>query len=264
MEGRRPHRTNNEPRFRRSAAQGSAGRGPQRHAGDSDVDARPASPLARSFSTGTGRFNPRRYKKNIEESEHNRRNFSELTSDLQLTDGRFFGTLLSNSDSPRSAPIARGTRSTMFRILSHRVRGARFLDLCSGCGSVGIEALSRGAMLATFVDRSPRIIYHVESNLNSLGIKPGHGEFHTIEAEPFLLRSAKKRRHWDIAFVDISQHVLHDGIFEHLSRGYGLRPGGMLLLKHPPEIEFRQRSGRLNKWRELHSGQNKLTFYDRI
>ena len=53
-------------------------------------------------------------------------------------------------------PTSDRLRETLFNVIAARVPESRFLDLCAGSGAVGIEALSRGAAHATFVDRSRR------------------------------------------------------------------------------------------------------------
>lgn len=69
---------------------------------------------------------------------------------------------------PRGASIRPTTdamREALFGSLGDRVPGARFADLYAGCGSVGIEALSRGARLCAFVERDARCIAALADNL---------------------------------------------------------------------------------------------------
>jgi len=60
-------------------------------------------------------------------------------------------------------------REALFSILAARVQDARVLDLFAGSGALGIEALSRGAAEATFVDSAPAAIRAVRANLEALG-----------------------------------------------------------------------------------------------
>jgi len=65
----------------------------------------------------------------------------------------------------------------LFKFISPRkVRAARFLDICAGSGLVGLEAISRGAMLSTFVERSARMCSWIKKNVEQLGLKKGHTE----------------------------------------------------------------------------------------
>jgi 16S rRNA (guanine(966)-N(2))-methyltransferase RsmD len=74
---------------------------------------------------------------------------------------------------PRTAatrPITDRAKESLFGILAPRIPGARFLDLFAGTGSVGIEALSRGAAHATFVERSGPALAGIRHNLEVTGL----------------------------------------------------------------------------------------------
>jgi len=72
---------------------------------------------------------------------------------------------LKSPPSLRTRPTSDRLRETLFNILAPRIAGARFLDLCSGSGAVGIEALSRGAAHATLVDQARNMCGLIEANL---------------------------------------------------------------------------------------------------
>ena len=75
---------------------------------------------------------------------------------------------------PKGSRIVRPTtdrvKESVFSILREQVIDADFLDLCAGTGSMGIEALSRGAKHATFLERDPRCIRVIEQNLQTCGL----------------------------------------------------------------------------------------------
>jgi 16S rRNA (guanine(966)-N(2))-methyltransferase RsmD len=62
-------------------------------------------------------------------------------------------------------PLADRVKQTLFAILEPELRGARFLDLFAGSGAGGIEALSRGASHATFVERDAGAVKSIKANL---------------------------------------------------------------------------------------------------
>ena len=74
-------------------------------------------------------------------------------------------------------------REALFSILGDRVADARVLDLFAGSGALGIEALSRGAEDATFVDSAPAAIRAVKANLEALGAQ---AEVRRADARRFL------------------------------------------------------------------------------
>src|SRR4051812_20641982 len=67
-------------------------------------------------------------------------------------------------------PISSRIKKSVFDILRPRLEGARFLDLYAGTGSVGLEALSRGAASCFFVDRDRRCLEVIEQNLKALSL----------------------------------------------------------------------------------------------
>ena len=66
-------------------------------------------------------------------------------------------------------PIGDRVKQTLFAILEPTIRGLAFLDLFAGSGAAGIEALSRGASLAVFVERDPGAVAAIERNLATTG-----------------------------------------------------------------------------------------------
>lgn len=66
-------------------------------------------------------------------------------------------------------PISGRMRQSLFDVLRPRITGAYFLDIFAGTGAVGLEALSRGALKACFVEKDPRCIKVIEKNLARLG-----------------------------------------------------------------------------------------------
>jgi 16S rRNA (guanine(966)-N(2))-methyltransferase RsmD len=70
-------------------------------------------------------------------------------------------------------PTSDRLRETLFNVLAPHIEGARFADLYAGTGAVGIEALSRGAAHATFVENAASAVAALRANLAALGIRGG-------------------------------------------------------------------------------------------
>lgn len=79
--------------------------------------------------------------------------------------------------------------------------GAGVLDLCAGSGALGIEALSRGAAAATFVDASPKSVASIRRNLETLGYAD-RGRVHREDAARFCERHPEVVRSCDLVFCD--------------------------------------------------------------
>jgi 16S rRNA (guanine966-N2)-methyltransferase len=90
-------------------------------------------------------------------------------------------------------------REALFSILGDRVQDARVLDLFAGSGALGLEALSRGATTATFVDSAPAAIAVLRANLDSLGAEGG---VHRADALRFLRAAPGSARHYDLVLLD--------------------------------------------------------------
>ena len=186
-----------------------------------------------------------------------------IVSDMQVTDGKHRGKYLQSTTSVKVRPTARRIREVMFRILFRRVRAGRFLDLCAGSGTVGIEAISRGALIGTFVERSAKMCSYIKKNMEACGIKEGHGEIHEIEVVPFLKRMEKRRRVWDVVYFDPPYDSNYDEILDYFARGAALKPHGVLVIEHPTEMFFPEIFGVMKRWRVVTQGDTALSFYER-
>jgi 16S rRNA (guanine966-N2)-methyltransferase len=98
-------------------------------------------------------------------------------------------------------PVSDRVREGLFSSLGDRVEGARVLDLYAGTGAVGIEALSRGAQEAVFVDRSPSALAAVRDNLARTGLEE-RAVVRRSDVRKFLEREAGDAPGFEIVFVD--------------------------------------------------------------
>jgi 16S rRNA (guanine966-N2)-methyltransferase len=103
------------------------------------------------------------------------------------------------------APPGRGTRPTsdrvreaLFSILGARVEDARVLDLFAGSGALGIEALSRGAAAATFVESDAAAVRAIRANLGAID----GGEVVRRDVRAFLRTARDDGRQYDLVFLD--------------------------------------------------------------
>lgn len=163
-------------------------------------------------------------------------------------------------------PTSDRLRETLFNVLAPRIEGARFLDLCAGSGAVGIEALSRGAAHATFVDRSRKMCGLVESNLDLCGVPEDLTEVVLAEAGEFLRRSgARGREGWDIIFFDPPYANDYTPVMVALGAQESVLLGeeGLLVVEHHHKKELKDEFGMLRRWRILKQGDSSLSFYER-
>ena len=102
---------------------------------------------------------------------------------------------------PGARPVSDRAREGLFSSLGAGVPGAIVLDLFAGTGALGIEALSRGAEHAVFVDRSGRAAGAVRDNLLRTGLAD-RGTVLMSDAEAFLARPERPEGPFDLVFLD--------------------------------------------------------------
>jgi 16S rRNA (guanine966-N2)-methyltransferase len=115
---------------------------------------------------------------------------------LRVVSGRFGGRRIDAPRGRRTRPTADRVREALFSMLGD-VSGMTVLDLFAGSGALGIEALSRGAGAAVFVDRDPRAVACIRRNLASLGIV---ADVHRRDALAFL--ESERGDAFSLVFVD--------------------------------------------------------------
>ena len=172
---------------------------------------------------------------------------------------------------PLAAPKGRDTRptsdrlrETLFNVLAPRVAGAIFLDLYAGSGAVGIEALSRGAKEAIFVENAEPALRAIRANLSSLGIRGGYA-LEPRAAAAALKRLAVSGRVVDLVFLDppygeIAEYELALGTLGGKCRD-ALAPDAVVIAEHLKKLDLAERYGALARFRLLKQGDSALSFY---
>ncbi len=185
---------------------------------------------------------------------------------MRIIAGQYRGRVLRSPPTLKTRPTSDRLRETLFNILAPRIEGTRFLDLCAGTGAVGIEALSRGAAFATFVDRVHKMCGLIEANLDICEVPEDETEVVWSEATAFLRRTQEKNQPgWDICFFDPP----YDSEYAPVLGAFGaeeatlLNPGGILIVEHYHKNKLPDEVGLLRRWRLLKQGETSLSFYER-
>ena len=178
---------------------------------------------------------------------------------MRVIAGAFKGRNLKSPPSLQVRPTSDRLRETLFNVIAGRVPDARFLDLCAGSGAVGIEALSRGAAHATFVDRSRRSCQLIESNLDLCRVPEEQRDIYCSEVSEFVRQWDAVR--WDLVFFDPPYKADYFRILELLGSGKILEPGGLLVAEHHHKTELPESVGNLSRTRILKQGDSSLSFY---
>jgi 16S rRNA (guanine966-N2)-methyltransferase len=112
--------------------------------------------------------------------------------------GRFKGRRLKSPKGEATRPTKAIVRKAVFDICQGQIEGSSFLDLFAGTGAMGLEALSRGASHATFVDRDLQAISSLKENIAALNVQK---ECRVIKGDVLLLMKSLKDS-FDIIYVD--------------------------------------------------------------
>lgn len=152
---------------------------------------------------------------------------------LRIISGTLRGKKLHPLHGKGIRPTSDRTREAMFNILSHGiVSGAVVLDLFAGSGALGIEALSRGADSATFVDREPVAISLLKKNLRSCCLEE-RTRIISWDIEQNLNCLQSHDRRYNLIFLDPPYHRdLVLPALRHLKKSQTVRPGACLVLEH--------------------------------
>ncbi|MFL6415234.1 MAG: 16S rRNA (guanine(966)-N(2))-methyltransferase RsmD [Bryobacteraceae bacterium] len=173
---------------------------------------------------------------------------------MRIIAGRFRRRLLKTVPGLAVRPTPDRLREAMFNVLAVRVEGCTFLDAFAGSGSVGLEALSRGAEHVILMEKSPAALQVIRQNVESLG----------VQAEVTVLRGSAARllggTRADIGFVDPP----YEQVNEYNSSLLALSKNGcaLAIAQHPSRLVLDEAYGRLERRRILRQGENSLSFYE--
>ena len=118
---------------------------------------------------------------------------------MRIVAGKFAGWDLTSPNDARVRPTAEHVRAAMLDLVGEHLAGARVLDLFAGTGALALEALSRGAKTADFVETRPSSLHALRANIASLRVRERTRIFKR-DALPFA--AALEADRYDVAFAD--------------------------------------------------------------
>jgi 16S rRNA (guanine(966)-N(2))-methyltransferase RsmD len=148
-------------------------------------------------------------------------------------------------------------REALFNVLAPVIERVTFVDCYAGAGSVGIEALSRGASRAIFIERSRPAVQVLRDNLRSLGLEARAQVIHGGVAT--YLGSLRG----DIYFLDPPYERTEEYEKSLLALGAPTseESGRLVIAQHSSKLVLPDTAGRLHRYRVLKQGDNSLSFY---
>lgn len=175
---------------------------------------------------------------------------------MRIITGSKRGKKLAALEGEQVRPTTDRVKEALFNILQFTIEGRRFLDLFAGSGQIGLEALSRGAAEAVFVDSLRDSIRVVEQNVKAAGFED---RSRIVQAD-FAAFLRGNREKFDIAFLDPPYNT---GLLEQAlpMAAEHMNPGGLILCEHPRQEELPEQAGSFSKFRSYRYGKIALTSY---
>ena len=180
---------------------------------------------------------------------------------MRITGGNRRGWKLVSWEETGIRPMRDFVRTALFNILADLVFGARFLDLFCGTGSVGLEALSRGATECVFIDSTAEACAVTRRNLDALGFLD-RGKVIHADFEEGIDRLQRRGRTFDLIFVGPPYGKgLAEAALRLLGEGRLLAEDAITVTEVYKKEEMAPVYGRLARIEERVYGDNRLVFY---
>ncbi len=173
---------------------------------------------------------------------------------MRVIAGRLRSRRLKALAGTSTRPTPDRLREALFSILSPRIEGAVFVDAYAGTGAVGIEALSRGAARAIFIERSRPALKLIRENLAALDLL-GSAEIASGKASTLLTRYEA-----DIVFVDPPYDMERE--YAACLEAMAENPPALVVAQHASRFDPPEGAGVLKRTRVVRHGDNSLSFYE--
>ena len=172
---------------------------------------------------------------------------------MRVIAGEFRSRRLKSIPGLATRPTPDRLRETLFDILQLRIEGATVVDAYAGTGALGIEALSRGAKRAYFLEKNRAALEVIRENLGALKV----GSRAVVVAGPVLKTLAGIQA--DIVLLDppYEMEPEYGGVLELL----GAAPPELTIAQHSARLALPEQSGALVRSRVVKQGDNALSFY---
>ncbi|MGE5646308.1 MAG: 16S rRNA (guanine(966)-N(2))-methyltransferase RsmD [Acidobacteriota bacterium] len=172
---------------------------------------------------------------------------------MRIIAGEFRSRRLKTLPGLETRPTPDRLRESLFDILAPGIEGTVFVDAYAGTGAVGIEALSRGAREAVFIEKNRAAAGVIRQNLASLGAET---RAQVITGKTAV---ALARLRADIVFLDPPYHLEKE--YEAALAVLGEAPPALAIAQHTVRLKLAETYGRLRRTRQVRQGDNVLSFY---
>lgn len=160
---------------------------------------------------------------------------------MHILAGKFKGRLLKTPKGQTTRPTTSLVRKAVFDMVSPIIREASFLDLFAGSGGMGIEAFSRGAAHVTFVEKDPKALQAIATNLKAFKIEERAFTLLKGDVLALLKRLVKREKEFEIIYIDPPYElapILLPELLKLIDSSSLLTQGGILFVEAGSHISF--------------------------
>ncbi|MEW6544233.1 MAG: 16S rRNA (guanine(966)-N(2))-methyltransferase RsmD [Nitrospirota bacterium] len=181
---------------------------------------------------------------------------------MRVIAGSHKGRRLLGPGKTQLRPTSDRVKEALFAILGPTVVGARFLDLYAGTGAIGIEALSRGARLATFVERHQSSLRILRANLARCGLGAA-ADVRACSAGQFFKQARMGVPPYDFVFADPPYGDARSAteLLPSLSASAIISSDTTIVLEHSSRVTIPPQIGRLSRTRQYRYGDTTLSVF---
>lgn len=180
---------------------------------------------------------------------------------LRVISGLAKGRRLKSVKGMTTRPTADRVKESLFNIIREEIEDSIFLDLYAGTGSIGIEALSRGASKVTFIDQDKQAIKVLKENL-VLTKFDEQAEVYQQDVQLALNILGKKKKVFNLIFLDPPYYKgLEEKTLEKILDNGILIPNGLIIVEHLHKNILPDSMGKIQLIRTETYGDTAISFY---
>jgi 16S rRNA (guanine(966)-N(2))-methyltransferase RsmD len=174
---------------------------------------------------------------------------------VRVITGSARGRRLKTPETYDIRPTTDNVKEAVFNIIQFDVEGRRVLDLFAGTGQLGIEALSRGAAEAVFVDRDREAVKIVKENLKACSLQ-------AVVRQEDALSALRREEKFDLIFVDPPYDAgLYEPVLKSINSVDNLSDGGIIVCEARREAELPDMTAPYARKKEYRYGKVKICIY---
>ena len=175
---------------------------------------------------------------------------------MRVITGSARGMTLKTLEGISTRPTTDRVKEAVFSAIQFDIEGRRVLDLFAGSGQMGIEAMSRGALTASFVDKDKGAVAVIKENLEKTGFASSCSVFQ-MDYSSFLTMNTQM---FDLVFLDPPYES--DMLLKALdSLGVFVPSGGTAVCEHPASAQMPDEISGFSKYRSYKYGKTSVTIY---